>query len=707
MFAQPPPAAAAAAGFGAPPPGFGAPPPAGAGPADTPASLMDRLDAMEQTILQRLAEVEARVAAVERQAASITTTLLGPPSASSPATPATPVAGQPAEAPAGMLKIVQQLGSQLAHLQKSLDQMGAQGFDPHAASHAGGSDSSSIHSTESASPGGLKMMFGRKPLNRRSTGSLPYRSGGKGSDSLEEAAGSYEASAPAPAPVSSRKRWFNTDHAASVDITTLDTAEVKRQDVAYEFVDSEADYVRDLKIMLEVYKQKIVEAACISEAEVHSLFHNAEALLEANEAFAERLAARRRETPVVIHIAELLTEALPSFEPYIEYCSNHPVAVEVLSGLLRAGGAFKTQTEALWNDNPDTRRLSLESYLIKPVQRICKYPLLLRELSRSMTEEHPDFVHTQTATARIEELLSRINSATRQAANARRFAGLIEQLDLPQDVRSFELAHPGRELLAALAVRQSVVPPTGSSGPKKLMEDRQVFVFNDVLISCRADPATVPLTAGASPRPVSASGGRLILCDSISLAVVNCEPISASYGINNKSSAVSVLGGDSGSHSFHTPASFIIHLPASKETIEFVLPSEDERDSAVRLIKGAIVKLVEADPTKLINNNLNGLPLRRSAAYIPPDAGAAGGAGATQQRSRFARDKDKERPSYWTDKSSGLVFLRGSEWLKDNPTSVHAAIPRPIFPAPASLSPAPLSMVPPADPLLCRAPARA
>lgn len=39
-------------------------------------------------------------------------------------------------------------------------------------------------------------------------------------------------------------------------------------------------------------------------------------------------------------------------------------------------------------DCPELGAMGLESYLIKPIQRICKYPLLLREICRAMDPQY-------------------------------------------------------------------------------------------------------------------------------------------------------------------------------------------------------------------------------------------------------------------------------------------------------------------------------
>jgi hypothetical protein len=41
-------------------------------------------------------------------------------------------------------------------------------------------------------------------------------------------------------------------------------------------------------------------------------------------------------------------------------------------------------------NKPQCRKLDLKSFLIKPVQRICQYPLLLQELLKHTPDAHKD-----------------------------------------------------------------------------------------------------------------------------------------------------------------------------------------------------------------------------------------------------------------------------------------------------------------------------
>ena len=90
---------------------------------------------------------------------------------------------------------------------------------------------------------------------------------------------------------------------------------------------------------------------------------------------------------------------------YSDYCNNHTNAVATVNSLLKKNNSFKQFIEVYFpNNNNSTSQLSNKAlisnqtplshlqdaqmipvcngpfvgYLIKPVQRICKYPLLLR-----------------------------------------------------------------------------------------------------------------------------------------------------------------------------------------------------------------------------------------------------------------------------------------------------------------------------------------
>uniref|UniRef100_A0A3B5B355 TIAM Rac1 associated GEF 2b n=1 Tax=Stegastes partitus TaxID=144197 RepID=A0A3B5B355_9TELE len=93
------------------------------------------------------------------------------------------------------------------------------------------------------------------------------------------------------------------------------------------------------------------------------------------------------------------------FKLYSGFCANHIKVQKVLER--KTDGAFKQFLEAR---NPTNQHSSsLESYLIKPVQRVLKYPLLLRELVSLTDPESPEHTHLTEALRAMEKVASHIN----------------------------------------------------------------------------------------------------------------------------------------------------------------------------------------------------------------------------------------------------------------------------------------------------------
>ncbi|KAJ0026531.1 hypothetical protein NQD34_017531 [Periophthalmus magnuspinnatus] len=94
------------------------------------------------------------------------------------------------------------------------------------------------------------------------------------------------------------------------------------------------------------------------------------------------------------------------FKLYSGFCSNHLKVQKVL---------HRAKTDADFKHFLDTRNptnqhsASLESFLIKPVQRVLKYPLLLRELVSLTEEKTPERIHLTAALRSMETVASHIN----------------------------------------------------------------------------------------------------------------------------------------------------------------------------------------------------------------------------------------------------------------------------------------------------------
>lgn len=54
--------------------------------------------------------------------------------------------------------------------------------------------------------------------------------------------------------------------------------------------------------------------------------------------------------------------------------------------------------------------MNLESFMIKPVQRLCKYELMLKEYFKNMNQGHPDYFGIKKVIEMIQALVDTTNS---------------------------------------------------------------------------------------------------------------------------------------------------------------------------------------------------------------------------------------------------------------------------------------------------------
>ncbi|KIK12165.1 hypothetical protein PISMIDRAFT_689687 [Pisolithus microcarpus 441] len=70
---------------------------------------------------------------------------------------------------------------------------------------------------------------------------------------------------------------------------------------------------------------------------------------------------------------------MPHMRVYLDYCVNQANAGKVLQSLRDGNPELSAQLQGLQED-PSARNLDLSSYLLVPMQRLTRYPLLIRQI---------------------------------------------------------------------------------------------------------------------------------------------------------------------------------------------------------------------------------------------------------------------------------------------------------------------------------------
>jgi len=68
----------------------------------------------------------------------------------------------------------------------------------------------------------------------------------------------------------------------------------------------------------------------------------------------------------------------------------------------------------------ESQGLPIETFLMKPVQRICKYPLLLRQINTITPEDSSNKSDLILAIEKIEEVVETVNERRRHVENSER-----------------------------------------------------------------------------------------------------------------------------------------------------------------------------------------------------------------------------------------------------------------------------------------------
>ncbi|XP_075468411.1 dynamin-binding protein isoform X3 [Ascaphus truei] len=187
----------------------------------------------------------------------------------------------------------------------------------------------------------------------------------------------------------------------------------KRSKVIEELLQTERDYLRDLETCVQQIMVPL-QTTQVVNVDFDVLFGNIHAVIDMSKRF---LAALENSDSVGLVFLEHRAELE---NVYKEYCQNHEETLALLETYEKDEKMQKHLLEcmeiikSLYQEWGCTNYINLGSFLIKPVQRIMRYPLLLMELLSATPDTHPDKSPLTKAVLTIKDINFNINEYKRR-----------------------------------------------------------------------------------------------------------------------------------------------------------------------------------------------------------------------------------------------------------------------------------------------------
>ncbi|XP_061465471.1 pleckstrin homology domain-containing family G member 3 [Rhineura floridana] len=233
--------------------------------------------------------------------------------------------------------------------------------------------------------------------------------------------------------------------------------------VVLEIVESERMYVQDLRSIVENYLGNIIDTQelLLRPEQVSALFGNIEDIYELNSELLQDLDNCHKD-PVAV--ARCFVDRSQDFDIYTQYCNNYPNSVAALTECMRnkqLAKFFRERQEQIRHSLP------LGSYLLKPVQRILKYHLLLQEIAKHFDIEEDGYEVVEEAIDTMTCVAWYINDMKRKHEHAVRL----------QEIQSLLINWKGPDLTT-----YGELVLEGTFRVHRVRNERTFFLFDKILL---------------------------------------------------------------------------------------------------------------------------------------------------------------------------------------------------------------------------------
>uniref|UniRef100_A0A8C5DNI2 Ras-specific guanine nucleotide-releasing factor 1 n=1 Tax=Gouania willdenowi TaxID=441366 RepID=A0A8C5DNI2_GOUWI len=284
----------------------------------------------------------------------------------------------------------------------------------------------------------------------------------------------------------------------------------KRNQVVFSMLDSEAEYVQQLHILVNNFLRPLRMAASskkppITHDDVSSIFLNSETIMFLHQIFYQGLKARIASWPTLV-LADLFDILLPMLNIYQEFVRNHQYSLQILAHCKQNRDFDKLLKQ--YEAKPDCEERTLETFLTYPMFQIPRYILTLHELLAHTPHEHIERNSLDYAKSKLEELSRIMHDEVSETENIRKNLAIermiVEGCEILLDT-SQTFVRQGSLIQVPMSEKGKITRGRLGSLSLKKEGERQCFLFSKHLIIC---------TRG--------SGGKLHLTKNGVVSLIDC-----------------------------------------------------------------------------------------------------------------------------------------------------------------------------------------
>uniref|UniRef100_A0A7N6ANW1 FERM, ARHGEF and pleckstrin domain-containing protein 2 n=1 Tax=Anabas testudineus TaxID=64144 RepID=A0A7N6ANW1_ANATE len=245
--------------------------------------------------------------------------------------------------------------------------------------------------------------------------------------------------------------------------------------IAKEILTTERTYLKDLEVITVWFRSAVIKDNAMPEGLMTLLFSNIDPIYEFHRGFLKELDQRlalwegRSNAHVkgdYQRIGDVMLRNMCALKEFTGYLQKHD---EVLTELEKATKRLK-KLETVYKEFELQKvcYLPLNTFLLKPIQRLMHYKLILERLCKHYSPAHRDHDDCKEALKEVAEIATQLQSSLIRLEN---FQKLTE---LQRDLIGIEnLTAPGREFIREGCLYKLT---------KKGLQQRMFFLFSDMLL---------------------------------------------------------------------------------------------------------------------------------------------------------------------------------------------------------------------------------